>query len=256
MSKNLNQVKIETEVDYGRLVIISDIHYGNKNHDTKRFKYFMDSFYKDKDIYILGNGDFIEGATKHSVGYYDQIETIDKQVDYIVKKFKPFVDENRFIGFIRGNHEMRSLKDGGVNIAERMCNELEIKYLGDGAFLNFLVKKRNHKRGRNYGGYVTHGSSGARTRMGKMRVCEQLSYWVEADLYAYGHVHSLDSSKGFKYIVKPNSITEKEPVFILTGHYLEYLGSYAQQKNYRPSGPAGSPKIKLHHKIKRISVSL
>jgi len=255
--KKLHKITLETENDFAKLMPFSDIHYGNKNHDGMRFKLYLDTPKKDGTTYVIGVGDWIENAGKNNLGYHDQIVPIDKQVDYIVKKFMPIADDNRLIGFIRGNHEIRSVRgDAGRDIAEEISRRLGVTYMEDGAFISFNIKKRNHKKGKNYTAYAIHGSTNARTKSGKIRACEQLATFVYADLYMTGHVHALAASNDFKYIILPNSIREREPTFVLTGHYLEYIGSYAQQKALKPSGPAGTPKIKFHTNMRRISVSL
>ena len=84
----------------------------------------------------------------------------------------------------------------------------------------------------------------------------RLSEIAKADLYIMGHAHALGSNRESFYDIQSNKVIQKQPVFVLSGHFLNYLGSYAQQKALKPSGPAGTPKIKLHLDMKRISVSL
>lgn len=233
-----------------------DIHYGNENHDGVAFKRFLDTALKEPDIIVMGGGDWIEGALYNSKGREDQVIEIDDQIDYIVGKFQPIAEEGRLIGILRGNHEQRSRRTGNVDHARRIAKDLGVNYFRGGIFLQLTLIPYGKKYGRNYTGYAIHGKSGARTAEGKMRACKRLSEVAEVDFYLMGHVHALDSSKGFKYTVKRGRIEPITPTFVICGHYLEYLGSYAQEWGIPPSGPAGTPKIKFHGDFKRISVAI
>lgn len=237
-----------------RIMPFYDIHYGSENHDKIAFKRFLHTALQEQDVYVFGGGDWIEGAIYGSLGREAQIVEIDDQIDYIVGKFQPIAEEGRLFGILRGNHEARSRKSGNVDHARRIARDLGVEYFRGGKFFDFKIIPYDRSRGRNYTSYAIHGKSGARTAEGKMRACKNLANVADVDLYFYGHVHALDSSKGFKYTIKGGYIKPITPTFVLCGHYLEYLGSYAQEWGIPPSGPAGTPKIKLHGDMKRISV--
>jgi hypothetical protein len=73
-----------------------------------------------------------------------------------------------------------------------------------------------------------------------------------------GHVHSLFHQKIERYTMNDhsNGIIKRSTHYVLTGSYLNYWGTYSQAKSMMPSGDAGSPKINLHTKEHRITVSL
>jgi len=59
-----------------RLVILSDLHYGNPYCSQKHFLRTVDWIAKTENAYCLLNGDLCEAATRNSVGdVYDQIVT-------------------------------------------------------------------------------------------------------------------------------------------------------------------------------------
>ena len=239
-----------------RMMPIYDIHYGNANFDKKSFERFFKTLKEEKDIITWGGGDWAEGATKYSLGYEDQIIDLDGQIDWLVDKFSPIVEEKRLLGIIQGNHEKRSKKTGSVDLAYRIAKELGIPYWKHGKFFNFTIKQYGNKRGHRYTGYTVHGRSGARTLGGKINAVERMAQVAAVDLYVMGHVHILHSHKGFKYVPKGSKLSSFTPTFVIGGHYLEYMGSYAQEMLLPPSGPAGSVKIKLHGDMRRISVSI
>lgn len=232
-----------------------DIHKGNMNHDEINFNRFIKTAIKD-EAYVIGGGDWIEGALYNSNGREDQIMDIDDQIDYIVGKFRPIAEAGRLFGILRGNHEQRSRRTGNVDHARRIAKDLGVEYFKGGIFFSISVIMDGRSRGKTYTGYAIHGKSGARTPEGKMRACKKLAEIADVDFYLMGHVHALMNAKGFKYKVKGSRIANITPTFVICGHYLEYLGSYAQEWGIQPSGPSGTPKIKLHGDMRRISVRI
>jgi UDP-2,3-diacylglucosamine pyrophosphatase LpxH len=259
MSKGVIKLTAVTPTDQSfiRLMPVGDVHYGNKAHDKEMFEIYMDWLYENKDTYVLGMGDLIEGATKHSVGYYDQTVNINDQIRYIVKKLKPLVDENRVLGLIEGNHERRVKRDTtSLSLHEIITDKLGVKNLGAGTFLDLRIKNKGKRRSQKYKFYAIHGASGSYTPAGKMNACMRLIYIANVECYLMGHVHALDHRKLDIYDTERGKIILKSKHFVITGSYLKYIGGYAQEKAYIPSGTSGSPKIKLHADMHRISVSL
>lgn len=105
-----------------------------------------------------------------------------------------------------------------------------------------LIVRRNGKvtvTGNSTGGGDTTG--------GKINRPEKLKDIVSGcDFYATGHAHGLITSHGIVFRV--NETTEKieqlRQVVVTTGGYLQYRGSYAEEKMLRPL-KIGSPKISL-----------
>ena len=155
-----------------------------------------------------------------------------------------------------GNHEKRALKDGAINVNHRISRELKVRDLGVGALFYFQVKKDDAKRGQNYVVYAKHGTSGATTAGGKINAIMRMRDVVKADLYLHGHVHSLQHHSQEIYRVDRGNLVLDKKHYVLTGSYLKYWGSYGEEKSYPPSGTSGSPKIKFHANMNRISVSL
>ena len=253
-------IKLNFEVPEGRKYIrmlpLSDVHYGNRYHDGNMFPKYMNQALKDKDVHILGVGDLIECATKRSLGLQDQIIPVMEQVEHMTKILEPFADQGRIIGLLNGNHENRAMKDASIDVSRIMANSLNTRYLGIGTILYLSIRGEKSKRGQNYTVYATHGSSAARTAGGKMNACMRLRDVVDADLYLHGHVHSLDHHTEEVFTIDRGNLQLKKKHYVLTGGYLKYWGSYAQNKAYPPSGTSGSPKVKFHSDFKRISVAI
>lgn len=258
MSENVItlQMRVEKSEDSGKLMAIGDSHIGNRHHDKIMYERFMKWLHLNPEYKIITMGDMIECANKNSVGLMDQVMSIDDQIDQIIEDFGPFADEGRLIGMLIGNHEKRALKDAGIDVTHRIARELKVRDLGVGALLYLQVKKDDAKRGQNYVVYAKHGTSGASTDAGKLRAITKMRDVVIADLYLHGHVHALDHHKKDIYRVDRGNLVLDRRHFVLTGSYLTYWGSYGEEKGYPPSGTSGSPKIKFHANMNRISVSL
>jgi len=253
----LYQIRIDVPEgqEYGRVMPIGDIHYGSRSHDSKMFEIYMNWIYKNKDVYVLGMSDLVENSNKNSVGYYDQIVDVNDQVDYIIGKFQPLQDEGRLIGLLEGNHERRTKKASGIDLNRQIVNQLNAINLGIAATLQIKVVP-DKGRGEKYTFYAKHGSSGATTVGGRANAVVRMAKEVNAECYLMGHMHTLEHHKTYHYNIRYNKLVLTEKHYVITGSYMHYLGNYAQEKGYPPSGVSGSPKIKLHTDLHRISVSL
>ena len=248
------KIELPNEQEFAELAIISDVHYGNKTCAKEFFEFVMDWAYKNPHVYVITNGDLLECSIRDSVGLYDQNVEIDDQIDYILDKFSPLAEENRLIGMLRGNHERRVSKLTNMDLTKRMANDLGVPYGYRGMFFEIRTKTESQRKHQRYTMYGTHGSSGAWTTGGKINACMRLLQAVEAELYFMGHVHELLHITIPRKRVDRGSVQEIPTHFVLTGSYLEYWESYAQEKGYPPTA-LGSPKIKLHTKTHRMSVS-
>jgi len=254
----LNYVKIviDPSWDFMRLVPVGDIHWGNEDCDEGFLDFVLDWCKITPDIKIILMGDLVESSIVDSPGLFDQTKFLDSQVYEIVEKFEPLVKQDKILGLLRGNHELRVHKKTGFDLAKLMAKLLGVPYFQDGMIHAFEITDGERKEV--YTAYTTHGRSGARYPHTKIKACIELDRIVEAELYIMGHVHSLDATKMDRY--RPNVITKTvESVprhFVLSGSFLGYWGTYAQRAGYPLSGDLGAPKIKLHLDTHRISVSL
>lgn len=235
---------------FGEIMPFGDIHIGHKGHDDDMYHRFLDTLRKEKHFKILGMGDWIEcGTTRASFRLYDQVMSIDDQIDQIVEDFGEFADEGRIIGILQGNHERTAVKEG-FDPTHRIARELGVPNLEIGAVLSVISGEER------YYTYATHGSSMATTPGGKMNACMRMANVVDAELYCMGHVHTLDHTTVDQYQPLYGKLELKRRHFVITGAFLKYLGTYAQAKVYQPSGSSGAPKIKFHADFHRISVRL
>lgn len=246
------KIKLDDGVKSAGIMAMSDVHYGNRYHDSEVFNIYLQWLRDNPDYYLLLIGDLIEGKTKKSVGFFDQTVEIDDQIEYIVDTYSEFKD--RIIAMTGGNHEKSTWKETGHDIAKSIAKQLSVPYLHNGGWVYITVDGENGKQ--IYRSYMTHGSSSATTAGGRINAVMRLKNITRVDLYLHAHMHALLHEKESVYVIENASLKLKEVHYVVTGSYLEYLGSYGQEKSYAPSGVSGSPKIKLHADLNRISVSL
>ena len=237
----LNNVNLEPTGSKIILSPLGDVHYGLKQCDFKMFKGYVDWVRKTEDARVILMGDLIDSATKYSRGPQIFEDDINPQEQYegILEVLMPIKD--KIIGLHSGNHEYGIFRDSGIDISKQMAKELGCPYLGYSCFSKLKVGKQN------YVIYSTHGSSGASMPHTKIKRCLDLSASFNADLYLMGHVHAIDAKvEEFREVDLRNKIIKiRKKMFVLTGHFIDYEGSYGEQKNYRPS-KKGAPTIKLY----------
>lgn len=253
--RSSNLINVELSMEFGRPIIIpfSDMHIGSKEFKKEEFERNLKWVYDNPNVYVIGNGDWMEAATRTSVGagVYDQLMNPQEQMEQLVEYFKPLADEGRLLAITNGNHEDRIYKATGMDATKQLANLLGVKFFKEGGFFKIKVGDQN------YDMYMTHGSSGATLPHTKIKKCLDLARFIDVDIYAMGHVHELQThTQGYFYIDRRNKcIKEKDKYFVLTGHYLDYFDSYAQSKSMIPS-QTGTPKIKLSGDKHQIRVSL
>jgi len=226
---------------YAEVVFLGDIHYGHPGCDVERVQKMID-YCLSKNIYVLGMGDYIEAGLRNSVGdsVYMQNLNPQEQMDFVLDVFKPLADAGLLIGLHIGNHEGRILKETSVNLASLIARMLGVPYLGYACWNIIYVGNQS------YTIYSLHGSSGSRYVYTKLKALVDISHNFDADILAMGHVHELaDEAILVQQVDKQRKmVIERKKYLLITGSYLKYDDSYAQEKGY-PMGKLGSPKVKL-----------
>jgi hypothetical protein len=188
-------------------------------------------------------GDLLECGLRDSIGdsVYQQKLNPQGQMETIIKMMKPLAEEKLIIGIHDGNHEYRITKSTGINITKVMAKILKVRYLGYACWSLLNVGKQKYTL------YSCHGSSGARFKHTKMKAVMDLTGWIDSQIIAMGHVHSLASESVIRQSVdiRSGKVIDRKCYVVLTGSYLAWNDSYAQMMNY-PITRLGSPKVKLN----------
>lgn len=232
-------INIKEKAKSINLYAFGDWHYGSYNCDVDTIKEVLDEIQKDRNARVILMGDLIDAGLRGSIGAgsYDNIINPEQQYEEVVSLLMPI--KEKIYAMLTGNHEERVYKETSIDIAKLMAKILGVPYAGYGSFL------RINLNGIAYKIYATHGSAGSRFKQTKLKSCIDLSNTFQADIYLMGHVHDLiHCIKDFK-AVNGREVIDKEEHYILTGHFLNYEGSYAQAKCY-PISRKGCPIIQLN----------
>lgn len=252
---DVKELIIPDEAEFGWLVPISDVHYGNRYCNEEYFEFVMDWCWENREnVFLLTNGDLMECASDSRYGSADQIYNEDEQFEYMVNTFERFADKDRLLGMVRGNHENRIRKRTNFDITKQLARQLNVNYYESGVALELKIREQRQRRFQLYDMYMIHGKTSSKTLSYKVKKCADLKNVIEAELYCMGHVHELFHQKQEHFRIDRGRGVHKPIHIILTGSYLDY-GGYGQEGGYSPSA-IGSPKIKLHTNQHRVSVHI
>jgi UDP-2,3-diacylglucosamine pyrophosphatase LpxH len=252
MRLNRKELSCGKGKDYARLMLFSDLHIGHPQCDLERAKEYLDWALKN-GVYVLCLGDMIEAGLTTSIGdsVYQQKLNPQEQMEAIVELLMPLAKAGLIIGYHDGNHSTRIKKATSVDVSKIIAKLLGVAYCGYALWHMLTVGSQK------YTIYATHGHGGARFKHTKIKAAMDLAHWIDADLIAFGHVHSLASEVIIKQSVntRQRTVAERECHVVLTGSYLQWEKSYAQAHGY-PISKLGSPTVKLMSDRKNISVAL
>lgn len=237
LPKNLTEIK---------LVIISDLHYGNPYCSVKHFQRTVDFVKNNENAYCLLNGDLCESVTKSSKGdVYKQVGTPDDQKKQVVDWLMPIKDY--ILGATSGNHENRIYEQSGTDITDYIAERLNIPYRPEGMLykLSFGSGNESHDRPYVFWLYITHGYGGARTKSAKAVKAERVSNIIHADLIGMSHDHVVNIAPEI-YLMPDNrgtiddkgflsgKVSAKRKMLVKTNAYLKW-GGYSEAGGFPPS---------------------
>ena len=176
---------LPSELTEVKLVILSDLHYGNPYCSVKHFLRTVDFIKERENCYCLLNGDFCEAAIRTSKGeIYKQVGSPDDQKKQVTEWLLPIKD--KILGSCTGNHERRIYEVAGTDISLDIAEKLEIPYRSDGMLFKLSFGSGNSRHSDSpyvFWTYISHGYGGARTRGAKAVKVERLSHWQMADIF-------------------------------------------------------------------------
>ena len=237
--------------DRAQVMPIGDVHLGANTCDEELFLNTIAECVRRK-IYVVGMGDMLESSIVGSIGGpFGQKFTPEEQMEKMVEMMQPLADAGLLLGMHDGNHCFRITKMTSINVMGMMCRMLGVPYLAHSAFHLWKVGKQS------YTAHSTHGSSGARLPYSKVKAALDVFRYVEAEMVLYGHLHGLDHLTQMYYRVNKTRKVAEEAArhAILTGSFLNYRNSYAEQKNLPPIR-TGTAIISLYGDEHRIHVSV
>jgi hypothetical protein len=239
----MNEIKINLDCPKNtfKLMVLGDLHIGDALCDLELIKETIEYIKKNKDCYVILNGDLINNALKTSKSdSYLESMTIEQEQETLIQLLQPIKD--RILVMATGNHEHRTSILAGINPLKAVAYALGIKEkLVDGSYLldiSFGVNSGNKACKNNYVVYGIHGGSGGGRRAGSTTNALQDMALIrpDVDLYVHSHTHTEVNYNDivFLYDRKINKTKEHQRTFYNANAFLKY-GGYAETKGYRPS---------------------
>lgn len=247
------------------LVPLSDLHWDEPQSDHDAIKGYVDWVRRQKNAFILLNGDLVTAPTaKSAASLYEAAEpggtiefpSLDQCSDELEELFEPVAD--KIIAACSGGHEFNHLfkltgSDWTYNLMKRLGREKI--YARDGGVLRLRIKqidKHEVLEDTTFTIVFTHGWGGARTRGAKIRKLEYLASAFHADIYILSHDHTQNlgrdnylEASGWDNLV----ITPHRKLLVSTGAFRGYSG-YPFRGGYQPSD-LGTPRIRIDKKMEK-----
>lgn len=243
-------ITLDPKGDHAHIIPLGDMHIGHKNCAYERILDIVEFVKVREDYWVIGMGDYMDlGMVEGSPGKSNYEQNLTSQVAFkeVVKVLRPIQD--RIICLLPGHHEDRVARKTGIDVTELLAGVLDVPYPGWVFYDEIKVGEYKYKV------VAKHGNTSARTLAGKMRACMDLQNTYTADVYIYGHSHELSAFSSVVYNFEDGIMRMEKRWFVLTGHFLNYWGSYAQEREMKP-GKMGVAKIELFKDRKDVHVKV
>ena len=240
-SSEFPELVIECPKSWSHVILAPffDVHLGHHRHDAKLFAKHKRWVIDTPNVITWNGGDFIENASKLSVGagVYEQDYTPQNQ---LCQAAFYLAEMSRKLAFsIGGNHEARN-NVMGVDVAQWVSWLIRRPFFSDYCLLT--VKFRTQK----FRLHIHHGSGGAQTLGGLMMAAAKDLAWSHADIWWSGHTH-----KALNYVVprydhnqRTDRVFARDALIVVSPSYLGHFGTYGAAKRYMP-GTRGLSVVRL-----------
>jgi len=228
--------------DWPHIIIapLYDVHMGHSLHATKAFLRHLEWLKREDHVLTFNGGDMVENVVLGSPGADTQVKTPDKQIEEAGDLLRPVA--HKFLFAIPGNHEARTMRVAGFDVAKTLAKEMGVKYFTDFCFCTIKW------RGNNFRLAAHHGTGAAQTPGGQRNAARKDMPWLEADIYWTGHLHQpmvdLIYRVDHDQSATGASMFTRQSFSIVSPSYLQYFGGYAAAKRYAP-GAIGLIRVTL-----------
>ena len=232
-----------------------DVHKGHALHAGKLFDKHFGWLLKEPYVVSWNGGDFIENVVEGSPGMWSQRSYPGEQFDEACKSLAPIQHKLAFA--IPGNHEARTMRVAGFDIAKHLADDLKVPYFSDYCFATIRW------RGQRFRICAHHGTGAAATAGGQRNAARKDMPWVGADLYWTGHLHQPIADVVYRadFDQKTDRMVSRSSIVIISPSYLRYFGGYGAQKRLAPGAlgltvatlmPNGNIITEVHAKGRRL----
>jgi len=239
-----------------RVIVLSDLHYGNPYCSIKHFIRAVDFIRDNDNVYCFLNGDLLEAVIKTSKGDIHRQELSPKQQRKDVTEIL-YPIRHKILSMTTGNHEARLTDATSEDPSELIAEQLNVPYRPEGMLFKLSFGDYNNRTNGKpfvFWSYITHGYGGARTKSAKAVKAERLASWVHADWYGMSHDHVVNVAPNIALFADNRGTIDKDgflsgkvtahrSMVVKTNAYVKF-GGYAEMGGFPPSDLA-TPVISL-----------
>ena len=221
----------------GKLIIapLFDIHYGHQTHNFQKFMSYVNWIKNTPNVYAVLGGDVMENAIDDGRGMmYDQEHPPMTQLDRVTEILSTIA--HKILVSTPGNHEARTEKKTGIDVAQVLADRLEVPYFNGPVSMSVMAN------GFKWAFYIFHGFGNSQTKGGKMNVAARPKGWT-------GHVHFFLSGHTHDCIAESETAIIEDPIncrllfvkqwTVVSQAVLGWYGSYAYKAGYKPPAQGG-----------------
>lgn len=221
----------------GKIIIapLFDIHYGHQTHNFEKFMGYVEWIRKTPNVYAILGGDIMENAIDDGRGMvYDQEHPPMTQLDRMTEILSTI--SHKILVSIPGNHENRTEKKTGIDVAQVLAERLKVPYFNGP--VNMSIVANTYK----WTFYVFHGYGNSQTKGGKMNMAGRPKMWTgHVNFFVSGHTH--DCIAESETAIVEDSINCRlmfvKQWVVVAQAFLGWYGSYAYKAGYKPPAQGG-----------------
>lgn len=228
----IHEYKIKAEKSGEPIYIIpfGDVHRSSPMHHEEKWLEFLDWAKTKKRAYFLGMGDYddLSSASERLILSDKKLhestsQTLTKLYEGHVKRLAQELKfmNGKLIGMLEGNHYAEF--PDGTTTTQRLCRELDSKYLGVSAFIRVSFLYSTHHAALDI--WAHHGKGAARLIGGSLNRVQQMAESANADIYLMGHDHKKSVGMMDKLELQSGCgsirLHHKKQLYIRTGSFLK-----------------------------------
>ena len=224
--------------DFKKKVIIAplfDVHYGSAAHKHEKFLGYLRWIAETPNVYVILGGDIMENALDDGRGMtYDQSVNPQNQLDRLTVLLAPIA--HKILVSVPGNHEARTEKKTGIDVAAALADRLKIPYFSGPVTMSIVANTYK------WTFYVFHGFGNSQTKGGKANMAARPKGWTGlVHFFVSGHVHDCIVSSELVLIEDPLNcrLLEVKQWVVVAQSFLKWYKTYAYRAGYKPPAAGG-----------------
>lgn len=211
------------------VIHITDVQYGHKHCNVKKFIEYRDWILSAPNRFVFFGGDMIDAATLISVGSaWENTEEPQGEIYRFVELAMPM--RHRILGYVGGNHERRTIKTFG-DAGQMIASLLRIPYSAGKQVIDIHYGKHTpHKN------ELFHGRGAAQTSGAKLMMIEKFAKAGSAQVFWVGHLHDTICKYYRRQVHAAGEIKLEKYCAVMSSSFLDFWGTYAEVAGMEPNG--------------------